>query len=132
MWAMFYQWPNFFNFFNFWIFFTFFQLGICTMRKYKVLQLGLQLGFLVAIDTYNSWYLYNLECYQTSYNGHFMLYTILYIRCNSQATICNFFATNIHIIFPHTFQCGISSICQQMTYVNTFCNLVITILQLIW
>ncbi len=31
------------------------------MRKYRVLQLGLQLGFLVAMDIYNSWYLYNLE-----------------------------------------------------------------------
>jgi hypothetical protein len=29
-----------------------------TMKKYKVLQLG----FLVAIDTFNSWYLYGLEC----------------------------------------------------------------------
>jgi len=80
-----------------------------TMKKYKVLQLGLQLGFLVKMDSYNSWCLYNLECYQTScnnYNGHPMLYTILYIRCNSHATICNFFATNLHIRFPHTFQHG--------------------------
>ncbi len=22
------------------------------------------------------------------------------------ATICNFFATNLHVKFPHTFQCG--------------------------
>jgi hypothetical protein len=28
-------------------------------------------------------------------------------------------------------QCSFSSICQQMTYVNTFCNLFTTILQLI-
>ncbi len=33
------------------------------MKKYKVLLLSLQLGFPVEIDTCNSWYLYNLECY---------------------------------------------------------------------
>jgi hypothetical protein len=33
-----------------------------TMTKYKVLQLGLQLSFLVVIDTCNSWYLYGFEC----------------------------------------------------------------------
>jgi hypothetical protein len=33
-----------------------------TYKKYRVLQLGLQLGFLVAMDTCNSWYLYGLEC----------------------------------------------------------------------
>jgi hypothetical protein len=33
------------------------------MKKYKVLLLSLQLGFLVATDICNSWYLYNLECY---------------------------------------------------------------------
>jgi hypothetical protein len=112
------------------------------MKKCRVLQLGLQLGFPIATDICNSWYLYNLECYQTSCNnynscnGHLMSYTILYIRCNSHVTICNFFATNLHIIFPHTFQHGernanVASNCQQMMYVNTFCNLFTTILQLI-
>ncbi len=81
----------------------------CTMKKYRVLQLGLQLGFLVVIDTCNSWYLYNLECYRTSCsscNGHLMSYIVSYIWCNSHAIICNFFATNFHIIFPHTLQRG--------------------------
>ncbi len=71
--------------------------------------MGLQLGFPIATNIYNSWYLYSLEYYRTSYNsysGHLMSYTILYIRCNSHATICNFFVTNLHIKFPHTFQCG--------------------------
>ncbi len=45
---------------------------------------------------------------------------------------CNFFATNFHIKFSHTFQHDFSSICQWMTYVNTFCNLFTTILQLVW
>jgi hypothetical protein len=70
------------------------------MKKYRVLQLGLQLGFLIATDTCNTWYLYSLECYRTScsnYNGHPMSYIILYIHCNSHAT-------NLHVIFPHTFQ----------------------------
>jgi hypothetical protein len=92
-----------------------------------VLYLGLQLGFLVATNTCNSWYLYSLECYQTScssYNGCLMLYTILYIRCNSNAIICNFFATNFHVKFPHTFHHGISSICQWMMHVNTFLQLI--------
>jgi hypothetical protein len=51
------------------------------MRKYKVLQLGLELGFPIAMNTCNSWYLYNHECYQTSGNscsGHPILYTISY------------------------------------------------------
>jgi hypothetical protein len=80
-----------------------------TMKKHKVLQLGLQLGFPITMDTCNSWYLYNLECYRTScnsYNGHPMLYTISYMRCNSHATIYNFFATNPHVIFPHASQHG--------------------------
>ncbi len=34
----------------------------CTMKKYRVIQLGLQLGFLVATNTCNSSYLYGLEC----------------------------------------------------------------------
>jgi hypothetical protein len=79
------------------------------MKKYRVLQLGLQLGFLVTTNICNSWYLYNLKWYQTSCSncsGHPMLYTILYIHCNSHATICNFFATNFHVKFPHTFQHG--------------------------
>jgi hypothetical protein len=76
------------------------------MKKYRVLQLGLQLGFLVTMNTYNSWYLYSLECYRTSCNGHPMSYIISYIWCNSCATICNFFATNLHVRFPHTFQHG--------------------------
>jgi hypothetical protein len=103
-----------------------------TMKKYRVLQLGLQLGFLITTDTCNSWYLYDLECYQTSCsncnscNEHLILYTISYIQCNSHVIICNFFVTNLHIIFIHTFQHGISSICRQMTYVNTFCNLFTT------
>jgi hypothetical protein len=86
-----------------------------TMKKYRVLQL----------EICNSWYLYNLECYWTSYNScneHPMSYTISYIWCNSHATICNFFVTNLHVRFPHTFQLGISSICWQMMYVNTFYN----------
>jgi hypothetical protein len=64
---------------------------LATMRKYKVLQLGLQLGFLVAMDTCNSWCLYSLECYWTSCNncsGHPMSYIILYIWCNPHAIIC--------------------------------------------
>ncbi len=79
------------------------------MRKYKVLQLGLQLGFSVVMDICNSWYLYNLECYRISCNScneHPMSYTISCIRCNSHATICNFFVVNIHVRFPHTFQRG--------------------------
>jgi hypothetical protein len=79
------------------------------MKKFKVLQLGLQLGFPVATDTYNPWYLYGLKCKRTSCSscsGHLMLYTILYIWCNSHATICNFFATNLHVIFSRTFQRG--------------------------
>jgi len=79
------------------------------MRKYRVLQLGLQLGYLVAMDICNSWYLYNLECYRTSCNNcsrHLMSYTISYIWCNWHATICNFFTTNLHVKFPHTFQHG--------------------------
>jgi hypothetical protein len=79
------------------------------MKKYRVLQLSLQLGFPIAMDTCNSWYLHCLECYWTSYsnyNRHLMSYIISYIRCNSHATICNLFATNLHVIFPHTFQCG--------------------------
>ncbi len=63
------------------------------MKKYRVLQLGLQLGFLVLTNIYNSWYLYNLECHQTSCNscnGHSMSYTILYIWCNSHVIICIF------------------------------------------
>ncbi len=36
--------------------------GVITMRKYRVLQLSLQLGFPITMDTCNSWYLYNLEC----------------------------------------------------------------------
>jgi hypothetical protein len=74
-----------------------------------ILQLDLQLGFLVATDIRNSWYLYGLECLRTSCNNcnrHLMLYTILYIWCNSHATICNFFATNLHIKFSCTFQHG--------------------------
>jgi hypothetical protein len=43
---------------------------ISIMRKSKVLQLGLQLGFWVAAQIYNSWYLYKLEFYRTSCNGH--------------------------------------------------------------
>jgi hypothetical protein len=103
------------------------------MRKYRVLQLGLQLGFPIGMDICNSWYLYSLECYWTSYsscNEHLMLYTISYIRRNSHVTICNFFVTHLHVRFPHTFQCGKqnanvanSSICWQMTYVNTFYKL---------
>ncbi len=79
------------------------------MKKYRVLQLGLQLGFLVVMDIYNSWYLYGPECYRTScnnYNEHPMSYVILYIWCNSHATIRNFFATNLRIRLPHTFQHG--------------------------
>ncbi len=68
------------------------------------------MGFLVEIDTCNSWYLYSLECYWTScssYNEHPMWYIIVYIWCNSHATICNFFATNnLHVKFAHTFQHG--------------------------
>ncbi len=74
------------------------------MKKYKVLQLGLQLDFPIATNTYNSWYLYNLEFYRTSCSkcsGHLMSYIISYIQCNSHTTICNFFATNIHVKFPH-------------------------------
>jgi hypothetical protein len=102
------------------------------MRKYRFLLLGLQLGIPIAIDTYNSWYLYSLECYRTSCsscNEHPILNTISYIRCNSHATICNFFAINLHIRFPHTFQHGernanvASSICQWMLCVNIFCNI---------
>jgi hypothetical protein len=111
-----------------------------TMKKYRVLQLGLQLGFPIAMDICNLWYLYNLECHQTSCisctscNGHPMSYKILYIWCNSHAIICNFLATNLHIKFAHIptwrmkCQCGNSSICQWMMYVNTFCNLLTTIL----
>jgi hypothetical protein len=33
-----------------------------SMRKYKVLRLGLQLSFPIATDICNSWYLYGLEC----------------------------------------------------------------------
>ncbi len=84
-------------------------MKIDTMGKYKVLQPGLQLGYLFAMDTCNSWYIYRLECYQTSCSncsGHPMSYTKSYIWCNSHATICNFCVTNLHIRFPHTFQCG--------------------------
>ncbi len=80
-----------------------------TMRKYRFLQLGLQLGFPIAMDTYNSWYLYNLECHWiscSSCNKHPILYRISDTRCNSHAIICNFFATNLYIRFPHTFQHG--------------------------
>jgi hypothetical protein len=35
---------------------------IINMRKYRVLQLGLQLGFLATTSTCNSWYLYGFEC----------------------------------------------------------------------
>jgi hypothetical protein len=60
------------------------------------------------MDICNSWYLYNLECYWTSFNncnGHLMLYTISYIQCKSHAIICNFFVINLCVRFPHTFQC---------------------------
>ncbi len=118
-----------------WLFyFTFFKTQYTT-RKYKVLKLGLQLGFLIATNTCNSWYLYSLECYWTSYTSckrHLMSYAISYIWYNSHATICKFFAINLHVRFPHTFQRDISSICQQMMYVNTFCNSFIIILQLVW
>jgi len=83
-----------------------------TMKKYWVLQLGLQLGSLNAMDTCNSWYIYNFECFRTSCsnysncNEHPMLDTILYIWCNSHATTYNFFVTNLHVRFPHTFQCS--------------------------
>jgi len=75
-------------------------------EKNKVLQLGLQLDFPIATNIYNSWYLYNLEFYQTSCSkcsGHPMSYIISYIQCNSHTTICNFFATNIHVKFLHAF-----------------------------
>jgi hypothetical protein len=83
------------------------------------------------MDICNSWYLYNLECYQTSCNScneHFMSYTISYMWCNSHATICNFFVINLHSKFSHIptwwtkCQHGMSSICWQMMYVNAFCN----------
>jgi len=64
---------------------------LAIMRQYKVLQLGLQLGFLVTMDTCNLWYLYSLECFRTSCNncsGDPMLYTISYIWCNPHAIIC--------------------------------------------
>jgi hypothetical protein len=37
---------------------------------------------------------------------HSMSYTILYIWCNSHATICNFLTINIYVKFTHTFQHG--------------------------
>jgi hypothetical protein len=45
------------------------KLFIGIMRKSKVLQLGLQLGFWVVAHTCNSRYLYELEFYPTSCNG---------------------------------------------------------------
>jgi hypothetical protein len=108
------------------------------MRKYRVLQLGLQLGFLVAMDTYNSWYLYSLEFYWTSCtscSGHPMLYTKSYIRYNSYATSLQPIPTsnshthsNMLNEMPTWF---FKSICRRMMYVNTSCNLFTTILQLI-
>ncbi len=80
-----------------------------TMIKYKVLQLSLQLGFPIATNICNSWYLYSLEWYWTNYsscNKHPMSCIISYIWCNSRVTLCNFFATNFHFRFSHTFQCG--------------------------
>jgi hypothetical protein len=76
------------------------------MKENRVLLLGLQPGFSIITNTCNSWYLYSLECYPTSCNGHPMSYIILYIQCNSHAIICNFFVINLHVKFPHTFQSG--------------------------
>jgi hypothetical protein len=85
----------------------------CSFGNIRKKHRGFTTRLVIGFSSYNEhlqlWYLYNLECYRTScnnYNIHLMLYTISYIRCNSHATICNFFAINLHVRFPHTFQCG--------------------------
>jgi hypothetical protein len=81
------------------------------MKKYKALQLGLQVGFPTATNTCNSWYLYNHIILSVIRQVAIVAIVatntlILSIQCNSHATICNLFITNLHVIFPHTFQCG--------------------------
>ncbi len=78
------------------------------MRKYRILQLGLQLGFLVATNTCNSWYYtafsVNGQVVEVATNTLCCIQYCIY--CNSHATICNFFVTNLHVIFSHTFERG--------------------------
>ncbi len=74
-----------------------------TMRKSMFLQLGLHLGFGVAIVTCNSMYFCILRANEQVVVIALdtpVLYTIPYIRCNSHATMCNFFASSVHVKFP--------------------------------
>jgi len=62
------------------------------MRKSKVLQLGLQLGFWIATNTCNSQYLYSCEFYQTSCNKH-VYNPYIQLRCNLVHFNCNRLST---------------------------------------
>ncbi len=48
-------------FFSLLLFFIHYFSLFIHYEKIQCLTIGLQLGFLIAMDTYNSWYLYNLE-----------------------------------------------------------------------
>jgi hypothetical protein len=105
------------------------------MKKSRFLQLGLHLGFGIATITCNSMYFYILNANRQVVVvalDNLISYRIPYIRCNSHATMCNFFASNLHIKFPmnkrnvnlasHPFVDGWFLLVPNVTYLQLFYN----------
>jgi hypothetical protein len=111
------------------------------MRKCKVLQLSLQLSFPVVMDICNSLYLYNLSVIgqvAVVAADTLVLYNFVYMV---QLIHMQLYATSLQLISTsdsHIHSNMVNEIptwhfidLSTMTYVNIFCNLFTTILQLI-